>query len=277
MTLEVASFSDACTEAIEAYERDGVVCLRKATSVEWLTVIEQGISNALSGGSADLDIVQIKGDTGRFSFSSQAWRQVEPFRRFIFESPLPDLCWPFLRSQTLTLFYDFLLIKEAGSNSASTPWHQDQAYYPLRGRKIINCWTALDPIPLETALRFHKGSHTRGTIHRAVNFADVEQDYKHARFERPAAPDIDNDPDAVILSTAMEPGDMLIWNGCTFHSAPGNTLNHRRAAFSINWTGDDVTYEDVPALETYRDATLKTGDRIEGEKFPLVRPMVVKA
>lgn len=83
--------------------------------------------------------------------------------------------------------------------------------------------------------------------------------------------DIDNDSDAEILCTAMEPGDMLIWNACMFHSAPGNTLDQRRAAFSINWTGDDVTYEDVPALETYRDSHLKNGDRIEGKKFPLVR------
>jgi ectoine hydroxylase-related dioxygenase (phytanoyl-CoA dioxygenase family) len=271
MASEVASFSRPGDDAVLAYERDGVVCLRQAVGADWLATIEQGIGEALSGGSADLDVVQIRGDTGRFSFSSLAWRKVEPFRRFIFDSPLPDLCWPFLRSQTLTLLYDFLLIKEAGSNSASTPWHQDQAYYPLQGRKIINCWTALDPIPLETALRFHKGSHSEGTIYRAANFSNPEQDYKHARHERPVMPNIDNDPDAEILSTAMAPGDMLIWNACTFHSAPGNTLDQRRAAFSINWTGDDVTYEEVPALETYLDPSLKTGGRIEGAKFPLVR------
>jgi ectoine hydroxylase-related dioxygenase (phytanoyl-CoA dioxygenase family) len=258
-------------EAVAAYQRDGVVCLRGAASPDWLNVIEAGIEHALSGGSADLDIVKVEGDRGRFSYSSQAWRNVEPFRRFIFESPLPDLCWPFLASDTLTLFYDFLLIKEAGSNSASTPWHQDQAYYPLRGRKIINCWTALDSIPLETALRFWKGSHAKGVVYRAANFSDASQDYKHARRERPTIPDIDNEADAEFLATAMDPGDMLIWNGCTFHAAPGNTLDQRRAAFSVNWTGDDVRYEDVPALETYRDPGLKTGDRIEGTKFPLVR------
>jgi ectoine hydroxylase-related dioxygenase (phytanoyl-CoA dioxygenase family) len=271
MTTAVASFDRPGDEAVHTYERDGVVCLRQAISAEWLAVIEQGISEALSGGSADLDVVQIKGDAGRFSYSSQAWRQVAPFRRFIFESPLPDLCWPFLRSETLTLFYDFLLIKEAGSNSASTPWHQDQAYYPLQGRKIINCWTALDSIPLETALRFHKGSHAEGALYRATNFSNAAQDYKHARHERSPIPDIDNDPDAEILSVAMEPGDMLVWNGRTFHSAPGNTLGQRRAAFSVNWTGDDVRYEAVPSLETYRDPALNTGDRIEGETFPLVR------
>lgn len=104
MTADVASFDSPGDEAVTAYERDGVMCLRQAADAGWLAAIEQGIDEALTGGSADLDVLQIRGDTGRFSFSSQAWRQVEPFRRFIFESSLPDLCWPFLRSQTLTLF-----------------------------------------------------------------------------------------------------------------------------------------------------------------------------
>jgi len=271
MTDAIADFDSATRLAVATYNRDGVVCLRKAAGAEWLGVIEQGIDLALSGASADLDVVQKDGDKGRFSFSSQAWRQVEPFRRFIFESPLPDLCWPFLESTSLTLFYDFLLIKEAGSNSAATPWHQDQAYYPLTGAKIINCWTALDAIPPETALRFHKGSHAPGILYQASNFKKPSDDYKHLRRERPAIPDIDAYPDAVILTTAMEPGDMLIWNAHTFHAAPGNHLNQRRAALSVNWTGDDVRFEDVPSLDTYRDAMLTTGDRIEGEKFPLVR------
>ena len=247
------------------------MCLRNAIDAEWREIIEEGIEAALGGASADLDIVKISGDRGRFSFSSQAWRQVEAFRRFIFESPMPDICWPFLRSKTLTLFYDFLLIKEARSDSAATPWHQDHSYYPLQGTKVINCWLALDEIPAETALRFWKGSHNPAKVYRAVNFANPAEDYKHARFERPPVPDIDADPSAVFLATELHPGDMLIWNSHTFHAAPGNTLDQRRAAFSINWVGDDITYEDVPALETYRDPGLKTGDRIECDKFPLVR------
>ena len=260
------------SDAIAAYGRDGVVCLRGAISRDWLGIIEDGITQALSGASTDLDVVRGEGDAGRFSVSSQAWQRVEPFRRYIFDSPIADLSQQVLQSQTLTLFYDFLLIKEPGSNSAATPWHQDHSYYPLQGRQVINCWTALDPIPEETALRFWKGSHLPGTVYRAANFADPSQPYKHARADHPPIPDIDADPQAVLLSTAMEPGDLLIFNSRCFHAAPGNRLNRRRAGFSLNWLGDDVTYEDVPALETYRDPALRTGDRVRGEKFPQVRP-----
>lgn len=257
--------------AVAAYKRDGVVCLTRAFDQTWLQLIEQGISQALSGASTNLDIVKHKQDEGNFSFSSAAWRQVKPFEKFIFQSHIADLAWPFLESKSVTLFYDFLLVKQAHSDSANTPWHQDHAYYPLNGRKVINCWVALDPIPLETALRFAAGSHLPGIVYRATNFENPGKNYKHLREERPPVPDIDNDPATEILTITMQPGDMLIWNSHTFHSAPGNWLDQRRAAFSINLVGDDVTYEDVPALDTYRNSALKTGDAITSEKFPLLR------
>lgn len=258
--------------AIAAYNADGVVCLRQAIGAEWLALIEAGIEAALSGASTDLDVVKAAGDTGRFTVSSQAWQRVEEFRRYIFDSPLADISKYILQSKTLTLFYDFLLIKEAGSNSAATPWHQDHSYYPLTGTKVINCWTALDPIPVDTALRFWRGSHLGGTVYRAANFEDPSKPYKHARSSHPPLPAIEDEPGAEILATAMAPGDLLIFNSRVLHAAPGNRLDRRRAGFSINWVGDDVTYDDVPALETYRDPGLRTGDRIDTcTKFPMVR------
>ncbi len=256
---------------VQTYQRDGVICLRKAISRIWLDLIEQGIDLAINGASADLDIVQKKGDQGKFLVGSHAWRQVRQFKRFIFESPMADLAWPILQSKYMSLYYDFLLIKEAQSNCAETPWHQDHAYYPATGTKAINCWVALDSIPLATALRFYRGSHSPYIIYQATNFGNKLEDYQHLRKERPVLPVIDKSIDSKIITTAMQPGDMLVWNSHTLHSAPGNTLDQRRAAFSVNWIGDDILYESAPALDTYLDSTLKTGDPIVSEKFPLVR------
>ena len=170
----------------------------------------------------------------------------------------------------MNLFYDFLLIKEAGTANANTPWHQDHAYYPLHGVGVINCWTALDPIPMETALRFRAGSHREARIYQAANFAG-DTDYRHARSDRPVIPDIDDDPATRILATELQPGDMLAWDSYTFHSAPGNTLNQRRAAFSINWASDAIRFHDIPCLASYRAPELTEGSSITCDKFPLVR------
>ncbi len=64
---------------------------------------------------------------------------------------------------------------------------------------------------------------------------------------------------------------MLVWYSYTLHSAPGNRLDRRRAAFSVNWLGDDIVYNDKPSLETYRDSSQVVGQPIICDKFPLVR------
>jgi len=263
-----AGSASADGDARQALDDDGVVCLRGAFEPSWLSIVEDGIVAALTGASVDLEVVKREGDKGQFSFSSGAWQTVEPFQRFIFDSPLADLVWPLLDSSTLTLFYDFLLIKEAHSDGALTPWHQDHSYYPLDGTKVVNSWVALDHIPLESALRFLAGSHSSFTLYRAVDFNDPSAAYRHARSELPL-PTI-NQGDRILV-TSLQPGDMLVWWSHTLHSAPGNRLDRRRAAFSVNWLGDDVTYNGQPALDTYIDPLLSSGDHVVGDKFPLVR------
>ena len=257
--------------ANNALKQDGVVCLREAINSSWLEIVEDGIELALNGASTDVDIVKRKDDSGSFSVSSGAWMQVEPFRQFIFDSPVADYAWALLDTQQLVLFYDFLLIKEACSNSANTPWHQDHSYYPLDGIKAINCWVALDDIPEESALQFMQASHKTGTLYRAVDFDDPASSYRHARNELPLPPGKQIDFPSTVLTTAVRAGDLLVWYSYTLHSAPGNRLNRRRAAFSTNWLGDDIVFNGEPCLDTYRDSSQVVGQAITCEKFPLVR------
>ena len=256
----------AATESLNA---DGVVCIRQAINRDWLDVIEHGIDQALGGSSTNVDIVKREGDKGSFSFSSGAWPKVEPFKRFIFESPMADIAWTLFNSKQLILFYDFLLIKEPHSDSAATPWHQDHSYYPLDGHQVMNCWVALDDIPEESALRFIKGSHLPKQLYRAIDFENPSNDYQHARKELPLPPK--NNSATEILSTSLKAGDMLAWTSYTLHSADGNKLDRRRAAFSVNWLGDDVVFNGKPSLETYRDPSQVLGKPIACDKFPIIR------
>jgi len=270
----IAWFDAACEtssgpDALEALAYDGVICLRQAFGQPWLDVIEAGIDEALGGASTDVEVVQREGEAGSFSFSSGAWQTVEPFRRFIFDSHLPDIAWNLLGGAHVALFYDFLLLKEPHSDSASTPWHQDHSYYPLDGFKVINSWVALDDIPMDSTLRFLRGSHRSRRLFRAVDFDNPEGEYRHARYELPRPPNAE--AGAEILATALSAGDMLVWTSYTVHSAPGNRLDRRRAAFSVNWVGDDVTFNGKPSLDTYRDSTQQVGAPIVCEKFPIVR------
>ncbi len=262
--------------AIEAYRRDGVICLHGAMGEDWLGVIEDAI-DLFQAGQAERDdhnvIVRGDGDDGVFQYSSMMWRHNPLFRSVIFESHAADLFGSVLETRQLNFYYDFLLIKNPGCRSASTPWHQDMSYYALHGTQIINCWIALDDIPLDTALRFVRGSHGTGEIFRSVHF-DPERAYDGPMEERRLPPDFDRDGGTDIVTCAMTRGDALVWNARTFHSAPGNHLDRRRAALSLNFAGDDVTYFDMPGESDPPDRGegLVEGGPITCETFPLLRP-----
>jgi ectoine hydroxylase-related dioxygenase (phytanoyl-CoA dioxygenase family) len=276
----VASFTSrdgrAPSEAIDAYKRDGVICLRGAFGRDWLDVIEQGIARFLAeqGATESAANVVVKGevDEGSFRYATLMWKTLEPFRRVIFDSHAADLFGSLLETRTVNLYYDFLLIKQARCRSAVTPWHQDHSYYCMNGTKLINCWTALDAIPRETALRFVKGSHLPGQVYRAVHF-DPAREYPGTLKERALPPDFDSDPSVEILTCEMAPGDALVWNSRTFHSAPGNHLDRRRAALSLNFAGDDVTYFDMAQEPDppIRGEGLVDGGPITCASFPLLR------
>ena len=262
-------------EAVEAYKQDGVICLRSAMGEDWLSVVEDAIGLFLTD-EAEVDdhhvIVQSDGDDGAFQYSSMMWKHNTLFRKVIFESHAPDLFGSILETHRLNFFYDFLLIKNSGCRSASTPWHQDMSYYALHGTKIINCWIALDDIPVETALRFIRGSHRTGEVFRAIHF-DPDRAYDGPMEERRLPPDFDRDGEADIVTCAMSRGDALVWNARTFHSAPGNHLDRRRGALSLNFAGDDVTYFDMPGESDPPDRGegLFEGGPITCETFPLLR------
>lgn len=265
----------AGAEAIAAYRRDGVIRLRGAMDEHWLGIIEDAIALYDDEGADGDDhniVIRRDGDDGAFQYVSVMWKHNPLFRRVVFESPAPDLFGSVLETQRLNLYYDFLLIKHPGCRSAATPWHQDISYFPFHGTKIINCWIALDDIPVETALRFLRGSHLSGEVYRSIHF-DPQQSYNEPIEARRLPPDFDADATADIVTCAMSRGDALVWNAHTFHAAPGNHLDRRRAALSLNFLGDDVTYFDMPGDSDPPDRGegLVEGGPVTCASFPLLR------
>jgi ectoine hydroxylase-related dioxygenase (phytanoyl-CoA dioxygenase family) len=242
-------------------ERDGVVLLRGAFDAMWVERLEQAIEESIREAGEDSYTVAMPGEPGFFFTDNFMWKKIPAFRDFAFNSPAADLAKALLRSQTLTFYFDFLLVKEPGTTSA-TPWHQDHSYWPVNGRQICNIWTAMDVIPKESGLRFVKGSHLFDTLYRAVSF-DPRTRHPNEIVERPLPPDFNNG-EHEILSWDMEPGDSLVWFSPTFHSAPGNLSPRRRRALSTSWFGDDATYNEIP---------LGTGPKTRGENLVQGGPM----
>ena len=260
--------------AIEAYQRDGVVSLRNAFSREWVELLAEGMEIAIHEG-VDLDTkfnIAAPGEPGFFFYDTFMWQRIDAFRRFIFDSHVADIAANVMQSNGLLFYFDFMLVKEPGT-SQKTPWHYDEAYWPVSGEQICNLWISLDHIPEETALRFVRGSHRWSHSYRAVHF-DPTASYANLP-DLPEPPDWDQEPgDHQLCFAPMEPGDCLVFNRRTHHSAPGNSLKAtRRRALATHWLGDDIIYNDKPQ-ETdppYRGENLVHGGSMECESFPRVR------
>ena len=158
-------------EAIAAYERDGVVCLRGAFSREWVDLLDEGMDEALTKPypSEHAFTFAEPDEPGFFFVDSLLWQRFEQFRRFAFDSPAPDIARRIMRSDGMIFYFDAVFQKNPGT-SRETPWHYDETYWPLQGTQSCNMWTAVDPVPRAATLNLVRGSHRWKTDYNPVPF-----------------------------------------------------------------------------------------------------------
>ena len=172
----------------------------------------------------------------------------------------------------MNLFYDQLFVKEPGTETP-TRWHNDQPYWPIRGRAILSFWLALDTVTLASgALEFILGSHQWNRWFQPEAFAPGGADYEqNPHFEK--IPDFDAEREHhSIRSFEMAPGDVVAFQALTVHGAPGNrTLDVRRRGYTVRYCGGDARYTAEPgANPDLRNANLSDGAPLDSDQYPRV-------
>ncbi len=229
-------------EAIEAYNRDGVIHIPRAVGDEWLSIISAGIEkNRLKPGPFFRDQTR-SDDPARYVFDYWTWPDFAEFRDFIANGPLASLAGQVMGQSKVTLLMDNWFLNEKGATNAA-PWHQDKPYFDYDGT-MCNVLLALDHTPKDEALKFALGSHKADTTYKAIHFRD------HVPFEGQAddlyadIPNIDADGGFDITGWALEPGDCLIFDLRTLHRGPvGNTpASTLRRRYSLRFGAPDTVF-----------------------------------
>ena len=269
---------------VERFWRDGVLCLRGLFS-RWVDPMRAAIEEALAApgplaqNAARADYRATGHERTRsFHIELGLWSRHPAFRAFALESPAADIADRLLQGPEVNLFFDQLFVKEPGSPEQRTPWHQDQAYWPISGRQVVSVWVPFDPVSEQTgALRYVRGSHDWNLRFRPRDFGPAQRMLEDIAGE--PAPDIDAAPEGYeVLSWNLAPGDCLVHHGMAMHSAPGNTsAQTRRRAHSSRFTGGDVRWdprsgilERIPLMTTL-PLSLQPGDPLTCDAFPVVR------
>ena len=275
-----ASFSSVTKEAVQAYERDGVVCLRQVFDGDWIRRLRTALDRVRAAPGPLRQKFRPE-DPGEFFSDKFLWTFDADFRAYVFESPAAALVGRLMRSAKVNIFFDQILVKEP-ETLAPSPWHQDLNYWPFSGRQVCSLWMPLDRVDRDNgAMEFVRGSHLTKDrpFSRELVFADDKNQPQDVGDETiPATddperlPDIDSERDQWdIVSWDLEPGDALVFTAMTLHAAPGNATARRRRALSTRWTGDDVRYARKRRLATLlREPGLAPGDSMDCSLFPVV-------
>jgi ectoine hydroxylase-related dioxygenase (phytanoyl-CoA dioxygenase family) len=246
-------------EDVAAFERDGVVCIRRAVGSGLIEQMRTATDRVLESQTHDVPT---------FRTLLYLWENDPDFRAFSLESSLPEMAGKILQSREVRLFADQLLVKESGSVE-KTPWHQDQPYWPLSGSQLCTIWVALDPVTLENgAVEYIRGSHRWGKWYKPEGFSAQSQI---------ASPDWDVIPDFDKLRDwhdfvhwDVEPGDAIIHHPLIVHGAGGNLqANCQRRAIAPRYAGDDVRWNPAEGMIVRRNPELAPGATLVSPLFPL--------
>ena len=281
----------------EQFRRDGATIVRGVLDQDWIDLLADGVEQNRRRPSPWSHWYTDAHDAVGFWSDYVTWREVEPYRRAAFESPLPSVARSLMGSDTVRFFHEHVLVKEPGAVER-TPWHHDQPYYCVDGDQNVSLWVALDPVPASSGMRFLAGSHRWDRWFVPRRFVDHESyadptrlggdhdahdgqeghDGTVRRFE--LVPDVDaliaeSPDDHRVIGFDVEPGDVVAFHYRTLHDAPGNALGHRRRAVSFRFLGDDATYAERPweVSPPYEADGLVVGRGLgDDERFPIVDP-----
>lgn len=279
-------------EEIDTFWRDGVVCLRSVLRPDLIDRMSAPVEDVLQQGTVDMtemgealassgaSILRDAPGIGRFRAGTDHWRVHPAFRSFATDgSPLPEIAAALLRTDSVFLYEDSVLVKEPGT-AERTAWHQDYGYFHLSGDQLCTMWCPLDSVTADTgAVMYVKGSHR------------WPQEFKPNLFvtqmtlpgtEGDDVPDVNagrTDGRYEIIVFETEPGDVTVHHARTVHGAGANhSTNRRRRAISVRYAGDDARYRFKAGAPRKDDHTgLDDGDLLGHEHAPEVWPRTPRA
>jgi len=249
------------------------VVVRNALSPDWVAFIENALDELMANPTGmGLEYAHKAGST-RFFGDQYMWLSRTDFRRIAFESPIAGIAGEVMGAQSVTLFFDQVLVKEPGAVEP-TPWHHDLPYWMVRGEQICTVWIALDPIGVENGgMQYVRGSHKSENLYSPIFFGDSANDRTFDETRYDPFPDIEKlygEDD--LVSFALEPSDAAIHHARTYHGARGNlSARTRRRGYMLRVLGDNVVYAPGPGqAKVAVRPDLPDGAPMGGENFPVI-------
>ena len=201
-----------------AYDRDGVVCLRRVFDERWLEVAELAIKEGRANpGPMYLDY---SSETKPHTYETDfwVWQQNEAMRTLIFNSPAARTVGELMGVTSVMLVTDNWVVREAGAVNRA-PWHHDGPYFDLDGQWCV-LWMGLEPVGPGESIVFLRGSHKWQRLFMPESFAGTGPKGEIVAPYEPT-PDFTRELERhEVMEFSLERGDCLVFDRLTVHGAP---------------------------------------------------------
>lgn len=257
-------------DEVATFERDGVVHLIGVLNPALVAAMSEPLEAVLASPEV-ADLGAMVGGTGpTFVAGTDHFRTRPDFAAFACRSPLPAIAAALLRSQSVWLVEDSVLVKEPGSPHR-TQFHTDLGYFHLRGAQLCTTWVPLDATgPASGMVQYLPGSHRLSHDYRPNHFVDPTP---LPDTVGEVVPDILADPAlaGALITVEALPGDVVIHHARTIHGGPANSSTTRRRAISVRYGGDDVRHLRKPGVPVSRwQQAAVDGTPLADPDWPLV-------
>lgn len=256
--------------ALDDFSALGACVIRGALTADEVALLERGIDANLAAPGPLAAVASRADDPGRFFEDFCNWQRIPEYEAIMRHSALPRIAASLMQSETVRIYHDHLLVKEARTQQP-TPWHQDQPYYNIDGRRNVSFWIPVDPVPRESTLEFLAGSHT-GTWFMPRTFMSQQAKWfpEGSLEELPYMSLPENQ--SHVIGWGLEPGDCVAFHMLTLHASAGSAT--RRRVFGARYLGDDIVHaprawKTSPEFVGLKGA-LAAGVPMEHSLFPLV-------
>ena len=260
------------SEELERFERDGVIRIASVVPRELLERLDRAIDPYLARWKSLRKLVF--GDT-QFFTRPNVWKIDPFFFGFVQEPVFLEIAAQLLRSKRISLLQDQIFVKLVGCRKPFG-WHQDHAYAPIAGDKMVSFWMATERITLESGgLQFVAGSHRWTEAFTArPELTPVEKLLRRRRSADTPVESLAEYSEDRVVAFELEPGDLVAFHGRTLHRSPPNLSQAtQRKGWAVRYVGDDVTYRPQPEVGPtfeFWDPELAPGEAMEGPLFPLL-------
>ena len=267
---------------IEAFERDGVVCLRGMFDREWVARMRDACLNHAADPSPHLierwGTPQAAPPGAAFSFMAHT---TDDFADFMRHSPMGQIAAALMKADEVRYWYDQLFVKEPVGGDGADPqnlrqsrtfWHNDLPFWPLRGNDIVSIWVPFVPVTRsESGLEYIASSPRTGQMYRP--YLSAASDLGE---ELPPCPDFDtlrDDLSLRFLGWDLNAGDCLVHHPLTVHASSENRGRNPRIALSTRFLGADVRYHPIGIRWFPQEPDVAPGARPDdSEHFPVIWP-----